>query len=68
MDNMETIEQLCALLKGACCIIEEQASILAQHGITTEAGTLERRRAELLQHQSTFEEGAVSLGRNDRII
>ena len=49
MNATETIERLCVLLKSACCIIEEQASLLNQHGIATEAGRLERERAEILQ-------------------
>ena len=49
MGSFETIEELCAMLKNACTIIQKQAAILNQHGIETEGGKLEQERAELLQ-------------------
>ena len=48
MSNFELIERLCGLLDVAQQIIREQAAILAQHGIETGSGEVERRRAELL--------------------
>ena len=48
MSELETIERLCALLEEACALIREQAALLAMHGIKTENGELERRRATML--------------------
>lgn len=48
MSNLELIDRLCGLLDVAQQIIREQAAILAQHGIETDSGEVERRRAELL--------------------
>lgn len=36
------------MLEDAATIIRQQAEILAQHGIETETGTLERERTRLL--------------------
>lgn len=48
MSNLQMIEQLCKMLDDACRIIREQAELLAMHGIETDSGEIERRRAELL--------------------
>ena len=48
MSNLQLIDQLCQLLEEAGRIIREQAAILAQHGIETDSGEIERRRADLL--------------------
>ena len=48
MSNLQIIERLCAMLEDAATIIRQQAEILAQHGIETETGTLERERTRLL--------------------
>lgn len=48
MSNLELIDRLFGLLDVAQQIIREQAAILAQHGIETDSGEVERRRAELL--------------------
>ena len=45
---LELIERLCNMLDAAQKIIKEQAAILAEHGIETDSGEIERRRAELL--------------------
>lgn len=49
MSNLQIIERLCALLDGAQNIIKEQERLLALHGIETDAGELEDRRAALLE-------------------
>lgn len=48
MSALELIERLCNMLDAAQKIIKEQAAILAEHGIETDSGEIERRRAELL--------------------
>ncbi len=48
MSNLQIIERLCTMLDAAQEIIREQAELLAQHGIETDDGTLERERAKLL--------------------
>lgn len=48
MSNLELIDRLCGLLDVAQQIIREQGAILAQHGIDTDGGEIEARRAELL--------------------
>lgn len=49
MSNLQTIERLCAMLDAAQGIIRSQAEILAEHGIETEDGELERARMRLLE-------------------
>ena len=48
MSNLQIIERLCLLLDVAQDIIREQAALLAQHGVETDSGELEARRAALL--------------------
>jgi len=48
MSNLQIIERLCKLLDMAQDIIREQAGLMAQHGIETDSGDVERRRGELL--------------------
>lgn len=47
MTNSQMIERLCTMLENALDIIQEQAKVLAMHGITTHAGTLEGKREKL---------------------
>lgn len=49
MSNLQIIERLCQLLEIASGVIQEQAEILAQHGIETGDGGLEEKRAKLLE-------------------
>lgn len=49
MSNLELIDQLCHLLDFAQEIIRSQAELIALHGIETEKGGLEERRAALLK-------------------
>lgn len=48
MSNLQIIEKLCEMLDSAQAIIREQAALLAMHGIESDAGEIEHRRAELL--------------------
>ena len=48
MSDLQIIEKLCAMLDSAQEIIREQAALLAMYGIESDAGEIERRRAELL--------------------
>lgn len=49
MSNLQIIERLCELLESAAEVIQEQAGILAQHGIETGDGGLEAERTRLLE-------------------
>lgn len=49
MSNLQIIERLCEILDGAQNIIKEQEQLLALHGIETDIGELEDRRAALLE-------------------
>ena len=49
MSNLEVIERLCSMLDAAQEIVRAQADLLAQHGIETDNGELERTRARLLK-------------------
>lgn len=49
MSHLEIIGHLCSMLDTAQKIIREQADLLAQHGIETDNGELERTRAQLLK-------------------
>lgn len=48
MSNLQLICLLCDLLDRAQQIIRQQAEITVQHGIDTDGGEIEARRAELL--------------------
>lgn len=48
MSNLQLICLLCDLLDRAQQIIRQQAEIMEQHGIDTDGGEIEARRAELL--------------------
>lgn len=49
LSNLQIIERLCNILDTAQMIIREQADVLAQHGIETDGGELERKRSQLLE-------------------
>lgn len=49
MSNLQIIERLCRMLEDAASVIQEQAEILAQHGIETGDGGLEAERTRLLE-------------------
>jgi len=49
MSNLEIIARMCVMLEEAACLIREQAALLSQHGIETSTGTLEQKRAKLLE-------------------
>ena len=49
MSNLELICRLCDLLDRAQQIIRQQASLLAEHGIETSDGEIERQRGALLR-------------------
>ena len=49
MSNLELIFRLCELLDRAQQIIRRQASLLAEHGIETSDGEIERQRGALLR-------------------
>ena len=49
MSNLQLIDRLSRLLEEAVQIIREQAELMSQHGIETDAGRLERQRAQLLE-------------------
>lgn len=48
MSNLQLICLLCDLLDRAQQIIRQQVEIMEQHGIDTDGGEIEARRAELL--------------------
>lgn len=48
MSNLQIIESLCAMLDEAQRVIRAQAELLEMHGIKTDAGNLEKSRADLL--------------------
>lgn len=43
MSLIETVGELCKMIEEAAWIIFAQSQLLAQHGITTEDGELEKR-------------------------
>lgn len=49
MSNLELICRLCDLLDRAQQIIRRQANLLAEHGIETSDGEIERQRGALLR-------------------
>lgn len=48
MNSLQVIDRLCDLLDRAQQIIRRQASLLAEHGIETSDGEIERQRGALL--------------------
>ena len=44
---MSMMEELCRLLEECAHIIRKQAELLEMHGIRTEDGELERKRADI---------------------
>ena len=49
MGDQRFIERVFVMLEEACQIIRDQAELMMLHGIFTDDGELERRRAELLK-------------------
>ena len=49
MSNLQIIERLCGMLNAAQEIIRQQAELLELHGIETDIGELEDKRAALLK-------------------
>ena len=50
MNNLQIICRMCEMLDQAQRIIRRQAEILDMHGIKTEDGELETKRAQLLEN------------------
>lgn len=48
MNEAQTVERLCALLREALDIIKVQDLLLRMNGITTKDGSLEEKRGRLL--------------------